>query len=54
MTTRTFKTYAELATYRTSMKHKLRAIGCQFDNTETTEHLEKMMQIYNLEVQDND
>lgn len=50
MTERTFKRYDALAKYRVSMKRKLRVIGCQFDSSETTEHLEKMMQINNLEV----
>ena len=50
MTTRTFKKYADLAKYRVSMKRGLRVIGCQFDNTESTEHLEEMMRINNLRV----
>lgn len=52
--TRTFKRYDALAKYRVSMKRKLRRIGCQFDNSETTAELEEMMRISNLEVQDDD
>jgi hypothetical protein len=32
------------------MKRELMKIGCQFDGGETTEHLEEMMRINNLEV----
>ena len=46
-----FKKTADLAKYRVSMKRKLRVIGCQFDGSETTEQLEEMIRINNLEVQ---
>ena len=54
MTKRTFKKFADLAKYRVSMKRKLRLIGGQFDGNETTEELEEMMRINNLEVQDDE
>ena len=41
---------ADYAKYRVRMKRKLRLIGCQFDGTESTEHIEEMMRINNLEV----
>lgn len=50
MTKRTFTRFADLEKYRVSMKRKLRVIGCQFDNSETTEQLEEMMRVNNLEV----
>ncbi len=43
------RTYA-LAKYRVSMKRALGKIGCQFDNTETTAELEKLIEINKLEV----
>lgn len=48
--TKTLDRYDALAKYRVSMKRKLRKIGCQFDNDETTAELEEMMRINNLEV----
>jgi len=50
MTKLTFKKYADLAKYRVSMKRALRNIGCQFDGTESTETLEEMMRVHNMEV----
>lgn len=44
-------TYAKMdaeAKHRVTMKRSLRLIGCEFDNTESTEMLEEMMQINNL------
>jgi len=45
MTKRTFKKRADEAKYRVSMKRRLRLVGCQFDNDETTEQLEEMMRV---------
>lgn len=40
----------DVGEYRVSMERELRKIGCQFDHTETTEHLEEMMRVNNLGV----
>lgn len=49
ITKQTSKKFADIAKYRVAMKRKLRVIGCQFDGTESTEQLEEMMRINNLE-----